>query len=339
MKDIKRSDFCINCRKETEYIFKKIDIEQTIRDKTYNFLITNAYCTECGCEMSIPGIFDLNAAEVDSQYRATENIITISDINKLMKIYNIGKAPLSLALGFGEVTISRYLAGQIPSKEYSEIMYQALQSHEYMESLLNRNRDKVGETAYKKSMQAIKRLKQLFTISSKMLMAIAYIFEELEEVTDLALQKLLYYIQGLYIERYNIPLFPEMCEAWAHGPVYREVYSLFRDFKYNPIDDPRFALFSGKSKALSAAEKDVIDLVLKTFGMYSGKTLERITHIENPWCDARKGCSAFERSTEIISNASIAQYFRSVSEQYQIRTEDGVNQYIYSMLKKSSYTY
>lgn len=35
-----------------------------------------------------------------------------------MKIYKIGKAPLSLALGFGEVTITRYLSGQIPLKEY-----------------------------------------------------------------------------------------------------------------------------------------------------------------------------------------------------------------------------
>ena len=40
----------------------------------------------------------------------------------MMKIYKIGRAPLSLALGFGEVTIPRYLEGQMPSKEYSDII-------------------------------------------------------------------------------------------------------------------------------------------------------------------------------------------------------------------------
>ena len=39
-----------------------------------------------------------------------------NDIKKIMDIYKIGKAPLSLALGFGEVTIPRYLEGQVPSK-------------------------------------------------------------------------------------------------------------------------------------------------------------------------------------------------------------------------------
>ncbi len=49
-----------------------------------------------------------------------------------MKIYKIGKAPLSLALGFGEVTIPRYLEGQVPSEEYSDIMKAALSSPAYM---------------------------------------------------------------------------------------------------------------------------------------------------------------------------------------------------------------
>ena len=53
---------------------------------------------------------DYNVKEIDEQYRKAEEVITVEDIERLMKLYNIGKAPLSLALGFGEVTISRYLA-------------------------------------------------------------------------------------------------------------------------------------------------------------------------------------------------------------------------------------
>ncbi len=106
-----RRDFCIECRKETEYLLQKKDIVKNIRDKEYTFAITVAVCAECGEEMSIPGLIDKNVQEIDEQYRAAEGLVSIEDIEKLMKIYKIGKAPLSLALGFGEVTIPRYLEG------------------------------------------------------------------------------------------------------------------------------------------------------------------------------------------------------------------------------------
>ena len=48
-----RRDFCIECRKETEYILQKKDIVKNIRDKEYTFAITVAVCTQCGEEMSI----------------------------------------------------------------------------------------------------------------------------------------------------------------------------------------------------------------------------------------------------------------------------------------------
>ena len=104
-----RRDFCIECRKETEYFLQKKNIVKTIRDKEYTFGITAAICSECGGEMSIPGLIDKNVQEIDEQYRAAEGLVTVEDIEKLMKIYKIGKAPLSLALGFGEVTLTRYL--------------------------------------------------------------------------------------------------------------------------------------------------------------------------------------------------------------------------------------
>lgn len=87
---------------------------------------------QSGEEMSIPGLLDKNVQEIDEQYRDVEGIVSTNDIEKLMKIYKIGKAPLSLSLGFGEVTIPRYLEGQIPSKEYSDVVRAALASPAYM---------------------------------------------------------------------------------------------------------------------------------------------------------------------------------------------------------------
>ena len=100
-KDYGRRDFCTECRKETEYLLQKRDIVKTVRDKEYTFGITAAVCAECGGEMSIPGLIYMNLQEIDGQYRAAERLVSIGDIEKLMELYKIATAPLSIALGFG----------------------------------------------------------------------------------------------------------------------------------------------------------------------------------------------------------------------------------------------
>lgn len=331
-----RRDFCIECRKETEYLLQKRDIIKSIRDKDYTFGITVAICAECGEEMSIPGLIDKNVQEIDEQYRAIEGLVSIDDIERLMKIYKIGKAPLSLALGFGEVTIPRYLEGQVPSKEYSDVVRAALTSPAYMKQKLIENQDKLTDAAYKKAMAAADSIESLFSVSDKMLRVIACVFEKLEEVTPLMLQKLLYFIQGIYSALYGRPIFEEDCRAWVHGPVYPEVYELFRDFKYNPIDDARFALFEGTADALTEEEKNVIDLVVSTFGMYGGKVLERITHNEDPWKEARKGYGDSIPSSELLPKERIMKYYEAINHKYGIGTEEGLKTYIHDMLEKAS---
>ena len=142
----RRRTFCIECRKETEYTLHKTAITKIIRKKEYHFLITTAHCKECGCEVGVNGILDYNAKEIDEQFRKAEGIISLEEIEKLGKIYNLGKAPLSIALGFGEVTIPRYLAGQIPSKEHSDVMRAVLSDTGVMRRLLEENKDKLAES-------------------------------------------------------------------------------------------------------------------------------------------------------------------------------------------------
>lgn len=332
MAERRRTDFCIECRNETEYVLQKRRIVRMIRDREYSFEITMAICSQCGEEMSIPGLIDRNVQEIDEQYRLAEGIVTVKDIERLMKLYKIGKGPLSLALGFGEVTIPRYLEGQIPSKEYSAIIKSALSSPAFMREKLAGNREKLTDAAYKKAMAAAEGLEVLFCVSEKMLGVIACIFEELEEVTPLMLQKLLYFIQGIYSALYGKPLFEEDCRAWVHGPVYPEVYTLFRDFKYNPIDDVRFGLLKGTDDVLTEEERDVIDRVVNTFGIYGGKVLEKITHNEEPWKSARKGYGDQVPSSELVSKDSIRKYYESVNEVYGVGSEEGVREYIRHML-------
>lgn len=327
-----RRDFCVNCRAETEYELCQVTRRETIREKEYSFRFTAAVCKTCGEEMDIPGLIDWNVKERDTQYREAEQIVTTEEIGKLMEIYHIGKAPLSVALGFGEVTISRYLSGQMPSRQYSDIMRQALHSPEYMEQRLAENRHKVGETAYRKAMRAAEGLKKLFQVSDEMLVTIAYLFEKMQEITPLALQKILYFIQGIHLALFHEALFPEECRAWVHGPVYETVYRLFRDFKYNPIEDHRFVILWDRSAELSETGRRTADLVIQTFGMYSGKALETITHGEQPWLKAREGCGLEAYSQTVVTKESMEAYFTEVAKAYGVDSVQGLNRYICARL-------
>ena len=328
-----KTQFCIECRKKTGYVLRRGQCKHYIKGQEYTFDIITALCDECGEEVYLPGLMDINAKLIDEQYRRIKNLVTVDDINTLMDVYNIGKAPLSLALGFGEITITRYLQGQYPSIEYSNIIRKALSDAVFMMDRLEENKAKVGDTAFKKSWDAAMNLKKLVdSVSEKMLITISYIFEKAGEITPLALQKILYYIQGIFMVNYDRPLFREECQAWLHGPVYEEVYDMFKGFKYNPIDDKRFVIFKDRFQMLTDEEKKIIDMVLNTFGMYSGKTLERITHKEAPWTDAYDNDNVCGYTNEPITKDAIRDYFKSISQDFDLKSEDGLRKYIQKQL-------
>lgn len=109
---------------------------------------------------------------------------------------------------------------------------------------------------------------------------------------------------------------------------------LLRDFKYNPIDDARFAMLEGTADVLTEEERNVIDLVVNTFGMYGGKVLERITHNEDPWKEARKGYGGSIPSSELLPKERIMKYYVTINHKYGIGTEEGIKTYIHDMLDK-----
>lgn len=321
-------NFCHECRKIREYKMVKTPYHKRIRGKNYTFSLSSAICQSCGSEMGFPGMMDLKIKEYDEQYRQFENLVSIDEIKTLFNLYNIGQAPLSLALGFGEVTISRYLIGCFPSKTHSNVIRTALQSPSFMKSQLEKNKSKLTNAAYRKAYHTACEMEKIFSFSDQLRSTIARLFNNLSEITPLALQKLLYFCQGYSLAIGSDPLFPEDCEAWPHGPVYKEIYHLFKSFKYNPIDDDRFIILNNSADALTDKEKQIIDLVSATFGAYSGKTLETITHSEDPWTKAEPN--------SVITKSAIKKYFKSVNQKYDLSTEAGTNKYIASKLKAKS---
>ncbi len=85
--------------------------------------------------------------------------------------------------------------------------------------------DNISSIAFRKSMTAVERITvQAENEISKLESAVRYLLMRTSEITPLALQKLLYFTQGFQKAFTDDFLFEEDCEAWVHGPVYRNVY-------------------------------------------------------------------------------------------------------------------
>ena len=121
--------------------------------------------------------------------------------------------------------------------------------------------------------------------------------KEREGITNLKLQKVLYFAQAYYLSKVGKPLFSDDIEAWAYGPVVPDVYKKFRSNKSNPI------IFEKDTSSLSDEDKEILKKVWGTFGRYSASKLVDITHAHTPWKEANKTAS------QIISHKAIKEYY------------------------------
>jgi uncharacterized phage-associated protein len=125
------------------------------------------------------------------------------------------------------------------------------------------------------------------------------------EITNLKLQKLLYYAQVWHLVFSDEPLFDADIEAWVHGPVVPRVFRRFKEYRWNAITAPVERPADPKLASYLAE-------VLNTYGNLSAGQLERLSHRESPWREARAGVAADESSSEVITHESIKRYYKTL---------------------------
>jgi uncharacterized phage-associated protein len=116
------------------------------------------------------------------------------------------------------------------------------------------------------------------------------------EMTNMKIQKLLYYSQSLHLALYDEPLFDEEIQAWRYGPVCPPAYRFYSEFeaKQLPIPSKEF-LFQ-----VADEKKKLLEEIWEYFGSYHAYSLSDMTHLEFPWKKARKGLPSQASSTEPI---------------------------------------
>jgi uncharacterized phage-associated protein len=121
-------------------------------------------------------------------------------------------------------------------------------------------------------------------------------------VSNLKLQKLLYYSQAWNLAFYKEPLFDEDFQAWVHGPVVPEIFRKYREHKWNAIPKLEVA-------RMKAHVREHLEEVWRVYGSLKAFDLERLTHSESPWKSARVGLAPDASSCQVISKKSMRDYY------------------------------
>ncbi|MCF8031374.1 MAG: DUF4065 domain-containing protein [Desulfohalobiaceae bacterium] len=137
-----------------------------------------------------------------------------------------------------------------------------------------------------------------------------YILQQKGPITAMKLQKLVYYSQAWSLALEQESLFEEPIEAWANGPVIRELFDTHRG-QYHVSSIPQ-----GDPEQLAEEQKITIDAVVIYYGQKSAQWLRDRTHAEDPWRCARGLCSDGERSRNRISFQSMEEYYAELEEDF-----------------------
>ncbi|MDE6241828.1 MAG: DUF4065 domain-containing protein [Anaeroplasmataceae bacterium] len=314
--------YCVHCEKEVNVCVEEKEFELCLENKELKYLGKVAKCASCGEEILIDEVEDYNQQEFEKAYKEANSIIDVSEIKEIIDMYRIGKRPLSIVLELGELTMTRYLDGYIPSPKNSEFLKKIKKNPEEYYNLLNKNKDKITAVAYKKSKHAVEKLLNINENDPLLEDVAEYILMHNLETTPLVLQKLLYYVEVLYSMFYGKPLFKSECRAWTHGPVYARIYYIFKDFGKDPITLEEY------NNRLSSELISLVDSVIKCFGCYSGNVLSFFTHKEEPWKNAR------ENELECIDKNEILDFALEIKKNYKIEKETDFHFYSDAMFKK-----
>lgn len=275
---------------------------------------------EKGNEVFDRTIWIENDINLYNQYKNKNGLLTTDEVVSIRNKYQLTQKDFALVLGLGEVSINRIENGSIQTRAIDETIRIAEHPHEF-KRVLNINKDKVSNRVYSDLIKRIDQFQldikhkvadlsgiNISGLDFKTSTAVDIAYEivhqhnslvfadlkkyvntndmSMEEVesfysTNLLVQKLLYYVQGLSLTLFDAPAFNEQILAWEVGPVVVETYQKFKKFRAKVLK-----IEESRQIELSLGLKLIIKKVVASYGTMGAKKLIEFIHEEDPYIDS-----------------------------------------------------
>lgn len=236
--------------------------------------------------------FNLRCKEILSQ----KKLLTIQEMKGIKKFLGVSGAELAELIGLDKSSVSRVLAGKQPIMQdmamlLLERLKDEIQSHGYNKIVLKNLKSVVNQESPKELNVNI------FALAEYLIR----IFELRESaLTNLKLQKLVYYAQGIALGSYSVKLFNEPLLAWEHGPVVKCLYERYKAGNQPIASSSTISIDEIESNDLA---KKILDETISLYGVYTPWVLRDKTHNESPWLETKRD--------EVITDEKMTAFFRS----------------------------
>lgn len=147
---------------------------------------------------------------------------------------------------------------------------------------------------------------------------INYAISKEHPISNLQLQKIIYYVQAAFLVEFECGAFEEKVMNWTYGPVVEEVYREYRTYGYLAIDKRQdkynSIIYDNKDCEIKVIEetfdesmiikehKDIINKVVESYMSMDAIDLVEKTHKEDPWLKTRQN--------ETIAEKDIRDYYK-----------------------------
>lgn len=137
--------------------------------------------------------------------------------------------------------------------------------------------------------------------------------EEGANVTNLSLNKIIYFLHVAFLNEFRRPLVSAKIEAWENGPVFREIYHQFKRFGRSNITDlarridPITGAYEACCDDIVDGELDFLRKSARQLVQVSPGKLVGMSHVtDGAWFKARHANGGINPGAE-ITNAMIAE--------------------------------
>lgn len=140
-------------------------------------------------------------------------------------------------------------------------------------------------------------------------------------VTNLALQKIVYFCHVWSLIKLGKPLIKHKFEAWQHGPVLQYLYHEFKDYDRQPITARATALDPSTGKRIIAMCKidnttaNFLDTIIEFYSRLSASYLVELSHANGgPWDLVWNHGGKINPGMKIDDEEIVAFYSKAVSQ-------------------------
>lgn len=322
--------FCHLCDEAIEFYITDETFGYPVKNERFKIKGKRAFC-KIHDEELFHQEFDLeNQKKAFDMYREANGLVTVDEIKETREKYNLTQREYSYLLGFGEIKISRYERGSLPTKAQSQLIEESKRP-EQMQRLLKENSDKISrekaeklyDTLHETSTEniyeemIIKEIRDVFHHESTIFTGLAlFNFEKFSNmVTYFAeeqkpyitkLNKLLFYADFLHFKYHKVSISGEVYNRLQYGPVPERYYTLYEsiptiDMVENEFGIKTIATQNVGEGTFTESEFSILQIVSDQFKSMNAKEIANYSHQEKCWLEVEPKAKIPYSYAELIS--------------------------------------